>query len=97
MPYISPERRDEIERKQTKAGTTGELNYILSMVCVDYLSRKPRIGYKELSEVSAALADARSEFIRRVMSPFEDRKIIENGDIYNRIIDKITTDVWDGR
>lgn len=84
MPYIKPERRkvfDEyLEACAKEIENGGELNY-----CIYKLSTLliERIGesYEKLSMCSGAMEHAKLEWYRKRLSPYEDKKIAENGDI----------------
>ena len=39
------------------------------------------LGYARLAIISGALSEAQAEFRRRIMAPYEDKKIYENGDV----------------
>ena len=57
------------------------MNYAISMLCKEYIAR---FGcyYTHLNSVMGVLESAKLEFYRRVVAPYEDKKIEENGDIY---------------
>ena len=84
MPYISQEQRrkfdQELESLALKVENQGELNY-----CIYKLSRLiiERMGesYQNLSMCSSAMEHAKLEWYRKVLAPYEDRKIKENQDI----------------
>lgn len=81
MPYIKLDRRGEFPE------SAGELNYVITGYCLRYLDERARqmgepCGYQELNEVIGVLEAAKLEFYRRLVSPYEDRKIQENGDVY---------------
>lgn len=80
MPYIPKIVRDEIDREQTKPGGPGTLNYKLSRIIHLYIERFGQ-NYNTLSECIGALECAKLELYRRVLGPYEDKKIAENGDL----------------
>ena len=84
MPYIKKERRIEFDNCLSTLGVKiqnkGELNYCISMLCKWYVSRHG-MNYQNISDAGAALGDAHDEWKRRVMWPYEDEKIEENGDL----------------
>jgi hypothetical protein len=55
---------------------------------VEYVQRRG-ISYATLSEVRVALSDAGTEFYRRIVGPYEDRKAEENGDVYEPLLGKL--------
>jgi len=87
MPYITQAERQVFERALTDLGEgintagAGTLTYLLSMVCrmwvldTDY-------RYEDLNAVIGALETTKQEFYRRMLVPYEDAKIAENGDVY---------------
>lgn len=80
MPYILGEKRKELSSGHTVPVNAGELNYLITELCLDYLNgHKSYVGY---NEVVGVLECAKLEFYRRVVSPYEDLKKNENGDIY---------------
>jgi len=90
MPYIKQSDRSrfqvllrQIEREHV--GSAGDLNFLITMLCQAYMryhhGEQP-VGYKTLNEIVGALECAKQEFYRRVVVPYEDRKIEENGDVF---------------
>ena len=59
----------------------GGLNYLLTVVIREYLISKGT-NYATVNDILGALSGAKSEFYRRVAAPYEDKKILENGDVY---------------
>jgi hypothetical protein len=39
-------------------------------------------SYQTFNDISGAMTEALAEFRRRIIVPYEDRKIKENGDVY---------------
>ena len=56
----------------------GHLNYIITRLILEI---KPE-GYKELNAILGVLESVKFELYRRKIAPYEDEKIIENGDVY---------------
>ena len=82
MPYISLARRADLVRKlRPIASDAGELNYLLAQVITDFFYNKP-LNYQRINDVIGALEGAKAEFPRRVLGPYEDKKIAQNGDVY---------------
>lgn len=87
MPYIPNQRRCELLEKTGENSlpkTTGELNFLLTIQCLDYLEHKTRgdYNYSTINDIVGALECCKQELYRRVAIPLEERKIIENGDVY---------------
>lgn len=81
MPYITQERRKEIEEVGESIGSPGELNYMITSIIWGYY--KDSKNYQSINDVLGALEGAKLEFYRRVAAPYEDIKIKENGDVFN--------------
>ena len=79
MPYIDPESRPHLEPNQV-AATPGELNYQITRLVDGFLPRRP--NYRDLNEVVGVLEVVKLELYRRVVAPYEDVKLAENGDVY---------------
>ena len=80
MPYIQTVRRERLDGDD-KMLDAGELNYELTLVIKKYLEFHGT-RYRTLNDILRALEGAKSEFYRRVVVPYEDTKIKENGDVY---------------
>jgi hypothetical protein len=80
MPYITQDKRAELEITN-RPETAGELNYCITMLLIDYLDRQGA-SYSTINDILGAVEGAKLEFYRRFASPYEDKKIIENGDVY---------------
>jgi len=96
MPYIEEEERKELDTVITemvsaiynkKSGLDnpndfsnylGRINYCFSRV-IGQLVQKP--SYKKIAMATGVLENIKQEFYRRVASPYENKKINENGDI----------------
>lgn len=80
MPYIKHELRELINDGQIPQNV-GELNYAFTSIIKAYMAGK-RLDYGFLNGIVGALESAKLEFYRRVVVPYEDVKIRENGDVY---------------
>ncbi len=80
MPYIKEDRRIAICEGDAPRDA-GELNYVLTRICLGHLGDMPR--YSDFNEVIGVLECCKLEFYRRAAAPYEDKKIIENGDVYS--------------
>lgn len=86
MPYIKQKDRNQFARVLSyltrdilKIGV-GELNYLITMICKFYIhSNKER--YQSYNDIVGALECCKLEMYRRSVSPYEDTKIKENGDV----------------
>ena len=82
MPYIKPEKRAELRDYDWTPlpQTAGELNYVFSRLIDRVFGNNP--SYEDINTVIGVLECWKEEVYRRVASPYEDRKIGENGDVY---------------
>lgn len=96
MPYIKEEERQELDvcidsmidciyNDKTSLNNPsdfknylGRINYCFSRVLAG-LMREP--SYNKVAMITGVLENIKQEFYRRVASPYEDKKILENGDI----------------
>jgi len=85
MPYISESwRRTKINKYvEDMTGfikSKGDINYAISQL-IGSLILRDGIGYTTMSNYIDVLPDAEAELRRRLLDPYEDYKIIENGDV----------------
>lgn len=64
------------------AGATnaGELNYTITVIINKYFKENGN-NYQSINDIVGALEGAKLEFYRRTASEYEDKKILENGDV----------------
>ena len=88
MPYISPKDRplfnkiieDFIDGQIYDPFTPGELNYLITTLLHEW--SKNIKGYTAYNTIIGILECAKQEFYRRIVAPYEDEKILENGDVF---------------
>lgn len=81
MPYLLKEDRDNLDVRGLKANKGGEINYQISKLLNDFVAMKG-LSYATINEAMGAIESAKLEFYRRVAAPYEDKKAIENGEVY---------------
>ena len=82
MPYIHKDDRLLLELNgPSSVKTAGELNFLITALCIEYLNTNGT-NYQRINDIVGALEGAKLEFYRRVAAPYEDQKIKENGDVY---------------
>lgn len=89
MPYISQTSRSGFEVGPEGHGegiylgaqNPGELNYLFTLLAIDYVYRNGK-NYQHINDVLGAFEGAKMEFYRRMAAPYEDTKIEQNGDVY---------------
>lgn len=87
MPYIRKEDRPEIDKmieplieyfkKQKVEDVDGKINYAVTRILKNVYSPK----YFNYNRAIGVLESIKQEFYRRVVGPYEDEKIKENGDV----------------
>lgn len=84
MPYIKQENRKKFEEGikilSKEIETSGDFNYVITKLMHDQVKKKG-LCYETLNNLIGALTCASIEFSRRVVAPYEDLKIKENGDV----------------
>lgn len=88
MPYIKKEEREELKllvkaiEDEVKKGkmTPGKMDYLITKMIHAYLRQKG-LNFSNISEVIGVLEAVKTEFYRRVVAPYEDEKIKDNGDV----------------
>lgn len=84
MPYITQEARKRLLESNfnNKGGpeTAGELNYLITTSCLEYINKKG-MSYDTLNSVCGVLTCSQMELYRRHIAPYEDTKILQNGDV----------------
>jgi hypothetical protein len=87
MPYIEENKRLGFDENYFEEflhnglpHDVGELNYIITTLIVNYLGVTKK--YEKYNEVIGVLECAKLELYRRAVSPYEDAKMKENGDVY---------------
>jgi len=82
MPYIKQEERksmDDVVNFMIEKGVepNGKLNYILFKLC----KKNVVPSYNNYKNFIGELEECASEIRRRILSEYEDSKILENGDV----------------
>ncbi len=83
MPYIRQERRPGLLDGYLRPSSSGDLNFIITSLVKSYIG--PVFSYAAFNEAIGALECCKLELYRRMIAPYEDRKITENGDVYDAV------------
>jgi hypothetical protein len=89
MPYITPEDREVVDGLLGAfvPHDGGELQYAIAKLINLHYSRvqmvEGGVRYKHMEAIMGALSGALNEHYRCVVAPYEDKKIAENGGVYN--------------
>ena len=84
MPYIKQEKRpemDEIVKLMVEKGVKvdGDLNYILFKFFKYHINKKE--SYNNYKSFCGELRQCATEIERKLLAPYEEKKIKENGDV----------------
>lgn len=92
MPYILQNKREVVKHELQKLEeklvdingfsslVAGDLNYLFTKLAYSYLKIKGE-NYQNYNDIIGALEGAKLEMYRRSVAPYEDKKIVENGDV----------------
>lgn len=83
MPYLDEDRRIEL-LEHLYPETAGDLNYLITTMALRAWNKSKR-NYEALNAIIGALESAKLEMYRRLVVPYEDKKIKLNGDVYPEI------------
>ncbi len=87
MPYIKKENRVKLEEPARNIAVNiacaGDLNFVFTEIIDEYIKRRG-CKYTTLNEVVGAIECCKIELYRRIAGPYEDKKIIENGDVFSK-------------
>lgn len=85
MPYIKQNQRElldvNIHDLLHYIGHKGDLNYVICQIVGSLILRDEGISYLQISEWIDGVHDAECELRRRLLEPYENDKITENGDV----------------
>lgn len=90
MPYLTTEGKagldPEIEALAAKIGAGGQLNYAITRLTILFVRRHLPLSYHVLAEKGwAHISAAAQEWYDKAMRPYEDRKALESGDVYEEL------------
>lgn len=84
MPYIKSELKTKFDSNLIKISeaifNSGELCYCIYKLLILYLNKNEK-NFSNLSQILSSIECAKLEFYRKEIAPYEDKKIIENGDV----------------
>lgn len=87
MPYINQDRRPAFDESifeiAEEIENAGEFNYVISKLAACLVNQGVDTSYEFLNAVDGALGLAQAEYRRRYVFPYEDRKIAQNGDLFD--------------
>ncbi len=85
MPYITKEEKDLIDSglknvNESIMDNPGDLNYAIHQIVAEYI-RQNHESYRTYNDIMGALEGVKLELYRRLVSKYEDGKMVANGDV----------------
>jgi hypothetical protein len=86
MPYITSDgktihKADAIACLVDEINDKGNLNFVICELVGKLILKDNKISYTNMSNWIGGVRDAEDELRRRLLHPYEDNKIIQNGDL----------------
>jgi len=92
MPYIESERRkvydpainlivDEMLIADDDDQVKGELNYCIYKIILKYMGMRGHKYFRLQDFIFGVLGACQNELARRMLNPYEEKKIMDNGDV----------------
>jgi len=90
MPYIDAEGRGKFEEDLKNLSqnimSVGEMNYCITMLISNFVDDvhkvEGKVSYHHYNQLIGVIECAKLELYRRLVTPYEDIKITDNGDVY---------------
>jgi hypothetical protein len=93
MPYIKQDNRIILDRyindlseaisdkhsNEDIVKVIGDLNYTITRLCAKLVGKD--VSYTKIGIITGVLENVKQEFYRRIAVPYEENKVVENGDI----------------
>ena len=79
MPYIPPSEKKRVDQ-DSLITTAGQFNYALNQLVNIYIEQND-FNYQTANDIIGAIECAKMEIYRRLVAPYEDKKILQNGDV----------------
>lgn len=79
MPYIPKSEKNRVD-EDNLITNAGQFNYALNQVISIYIEQN-KLNYQTMNDIIGAMECAKMELYRRMVAPYEDKKILQNGDV----------------
>lgn len=79
MPYIPQSEKKRVDQDNLIT-TAGQFNYALNQLISIYIDQND-FNYQTSNDIIGAMECAKLELYRRLVAPYEDSKILQNGDV----------------
>ena len=79
MPYIPQSEKNKVDQDNLITNA-GQFNYALNQVISIYIEQN-NFNYQTANDIIGAMECAKMEIYRRLVAPYEDKKILQNGDV----------------
>jgi len=78
MPYIPRSQKEKSLEGEIK--DAGSFNFLIHQLMDKYIEQNG-VSYQTYNDIVGAMDCAKMELYRRLVSPYEDKKILLNGDV----------------
>ena len=78
MPYIPRSQKEKALEGEIK--DAGSFNFLIHQLMDEYIEQNG-VSYQTYNDIVGAMDCAKMELYRRLVSPYEDKKILLNGDV----------------
>jgi len=85
MPYIKQRDREALSDGSLFPYDEGDLAYVLTEKTLRFLyggAGKTALGFSDYATAMGIIECVKLELYRRMVAPYEDKKMKENGDVY---------------
>ena len=79
MPYIPKSEKKKVDQDNLIVNA-GQFNYALHQV-IDIYFKQNDFNYQSCNDIIGAMECAKMELYRRLLALYEDKKILQNGDV----------------
>jgi len=85
MPYIARSQKEKVDKglialNLSELKDAGSLNYAVHKLIAQYFSQNEQ-DYQSFNDVIGVLDCAKMEIYRRLIAEYEEKKILQNGDV----------------
>lgn len=88
MPYIDKKSKSRLlpQLESIFCDSEGELCYAVSVLMMEFCKHREPLNFSTLNSAIGAVRYAANHFEDRILKPYEQQKMRENGDIYQEFI-----------
>lgn len=80
MPYVNFDDRGKIATTIPDGLSAGQINFIIADIMDQFIGPAP--NYDRINAAIGIMECCKLELYRRIAVPFEDKKMLQNGDVF---------------